>query len=206
MYFSLKALCFFAFPIIFLGQAPSSENDDLKAMRVSQEARNAEAKGTRLQVPGAILAQVEANPENCTFSDPGESKKLDAYRVAVTPKGRFVIVVWGRSSCYCGATGNCDFWIFRKANGKYIRILETHSVRDYGFVSNQTNGYRDLVVWSHGSAYQSSVRLFHFDGEQYDLSCGWEEEYEITEGTNAVANDKPAIVDNSCQQKDSGRK
>jgi hypothetical protein len=56
---------------------------------------------------------------------------------------------------FCGATGNCAFWVFRYQNGRYEKILDTDMVQHFGFVHSSTNGLPDLVTWSHGSAFDS---------------------------------------------------
>ena len=109
-----------------------------------------------------------------------ERIRLDAYRVSLR-KGVIGIVVWGRSSCYCSPTGNCAFWIFRQGSKGYEPLLETDMVQDFGFLSSRTNGYRDLVARSHGSAFQSGYRTFGFQDGTYQSYCDWDEEYDPEE-------------------------
>ncbi|MDH3530863.1 MAG: hypothetical protein OEQ28_14965 [Acidobacteriota bacterium] len=53
------------------------------------------------------------------------SKFLEAMYFDLDRDGRSEILV--RASCtpYCGATGNCSFWIFKKVGQSYKEILET---------------------------------------------------------------------------------
>jgi hypothetical protein len=109
-------------------------------------------------------------------------------------------MVRAANSCYCGATGNCLFWVFRTSKGGYQLLLEGENVQDFGLLSAKTSGYRDLVVWSHDSAQRSPARLFQFDGKQYREVCGWEEDYEFKELPNGqwVSAGNPKIVNNDC--------
>ena len=145
-----------------------------------EEARSPAAKGTRVRVPRDILARLTAEAvENS--ADPysrEESAKIDAYRIVLHSRKPVVaIAAWGRSSCYCSATGNCKFWVFVAHHGKHKPVLSTDMVRDFGFLEAKTSRYRDLVVWSRDSAFRSPARLFQFDREEYKEACGWEEEY-----------------------------
>ena len=73
-------------------------------------------------------------------------------------------------------------------------------VNNFGFLKDRTDGYRDLVLWSHDSAFRSPARLFQFDGKEYKEACGWEEEYIGHElpGGGWVWDPKPKINSNTC--------
>lgn len=190
-----------SFVFLALAVSQSTRSDQLSMWK---EAREPAAKGTRAGIPKDILADLTADASQDS-TDPcskDESSKMDAYRVVLNSRRPVVaIAVWGRSSCYCGATGNCQFWVFVADHGKYRLILDTGLVRDFGFLKAKTNGYRDLVVWSHDSAFRSPARLFQFDGNQYREDCGWEEEYVGHElpGGGWVWDPGPKINSNTCR-------
>ena len=202
MYLMLKTLFLFAGLSRSAGQVDAPTADDATVLRMSHQARKPAAKGTRIRIPAVVLANVKANPDDCAESRADEPYKLDAFRVSLNSKGESAIVVWGRSSCYCSPTGNCDFWVFHKVKGKYEMLLQTEMVRNYGFLTTKTNGYRDFAAWSHDSAQRSPARLYRFDGEAYQVHCGWEEAYEY-EGPNEtwVSVTEPRIEQNSCGEK-----
>jgi hypothetical protein len=202
--FSFKSLsCSFilaslSFSAVFVPQSAYSEQ-----LPMWKEARKPGAKGTRVRIPKDILAKLisDASGDPTDPCSKEESSKLDAYRVILNSRKPVVaIVVWGRSSCYCGATGNCQFWVFVADHGKYRLVLDTGLVRDFGFLKAKTNGYHDLVVWSHDSAFRSPARLFQFDRNQYGEACGWEEEYEGHElpAGGWVWDPEPKINSNTC--------
>jgi len=188
--------------LVFLALAvPQSTRSDQLPMW--KEAREPAAKGTRAGIPKDILADLIANASQDS-TDPcskDESSKMDAYRVVLNSRRPVVaIAVWGRSSCYCGATGNCQFWVFVVDHGKHQLVLDTGMVRDFGFLKADAKGYRDLVLWSHDSAFRSPARLFQFDGKQYREACGWEEEHVGHElpGGGWVRDPGPKINSNTC--------
>jgi hypothetical protein len=202
--FRFKFLCctvtlaFLAFPAI---AAPQSARSD--QLPVWKEARGPAAKGTRARIPKDILAELtaDASQDSADPCSKEESSKMDAYRAVLNShKPVVAIAVWGRSSCYCGATGNCQFWLFVADHGKHRLVLDTGLVRDFGFLKARTKGYRDLVLWSHDFAFRSPARLFQFDGNQYREACGWEEEYVGHElpGGGWVWDPGPKINSNTC--------
>jgi hypothetical protein len=166
-----------------------------------KEARRPAAKGTSIPVPQVILNELKADLDECADPSPSETTKMEAYRVR--NGGSFLIAIRGRSSCFCGATGNCTLWVYRLRRGKYEKILDTDMVNYFGFLTSRTNGHPDLVLWSHDSAQWSPAQLLRFDGEAYWGVCGWEEEYEYRKRPDGiwVPLGDPKIVSNNCDLK-----
>lgn len=130
------------------------------------------AKGSRISIPKSILRQVQADPENCGDLSKTELAKIDAFRFQ--RGGVTLIAVWGKSSCYCSPTGNCAFWAYRLSHKRYIQLLRTDMVREFGFLRSTAKGLPDLVLWSHDSAMRFPGLLWQFDGREYVAQCGWE--------------------------------
>jgi hypothetical protein len=137
---------------------------------VWQESLARAAKGTHIAVPETILRELKADPEECFDPSPSELENMDAYLIGGNKR---LVAVWGRGSCFCSPMGNCAFWIFRFRGRNYEQILETNMVNGFGFVHSATNGLPDLVLWSHGSAFDSGPALWRFDGESYQQVCTW---------------------------------
>ena len=149
------------------------------------------------------LSPVETKEEPEDPCNSKERAKLTAYRVSLRGRREPAdVLVRAANFCYCGATGNCLFWVFRAAGGKYNPLLRAENVQDFGLLNEETLGYRDLVVWAHDSADRSPARLYQFDGKEYQEVCGWEENYEFKELPNGrwVSAGDPKIVDSSCEQ------
>ena len=142
------AFALLAFPVLVYAQSSHS-----KAMPMWKEARTPAAKGTRGSIPPEIQRQIEAAklaPAETTEApeDPCNSKerrKLTAYRVSLRGRSDRGVLIRAANSCYCGATGNCLFWVFRAAKSGYQLLLQTDLVQDYGLLGAKTLGYRDLV-------------------------------------------------------------
>src|SRR5712664_1979055 len=93
-----------------------------------KEACGPAAMGTRMPVPQPILDELAADPDDCDGPTPSETTKLEAYRVRSGCS--FLIAVWGRGNCFCGATGNCRFWVYRPHRGEYEKFLDADMVND----------------------------------------------------------------------------
>lgn len=72
-------------------------------------------------------------------------------------------------SDWCGAGGNCTYWVYRKADGTFDLILEDKVLKPQNSV---TNGYRDL--WSESPmgfcepyVWRIFVTRYKFDGIKY---------------------------------------
>ena len=196
-----KTLCLWTVGTVLAFGAPAVESTQTKPgneVPMWKEARRPDAKGTRIKVPKQILEELVADPNDCM--DPADSRKMDAYKI---PNGdTFLIAVWGRGTCFCSPTGNCDFWIYRERDGKFEQLLSTGMTNDFGFLERRTNGYRDFIRWSHGSAFDSGALHFSFNGERYTDDCSWDETYEGHELPNGgwKWNPKPKITSDSCRE------
>lgn len=196
------ALGQFLFPIVGAAQTFSA------GVPMWKEAAGRWQKERGFPYLGPSWRQMEAkklSPSETTEKpeDPCNSKeraKLAAYRVSLHGGTSSDVIVRAANFCYCRATGNCLFWVFRAANRGYQLLLEADNVQDFGLLRAKSSGYRDLVVWAHDSADRSSARLFQFDGKQYEEVCGWEENYDYRElpDRHWVSAGNPKIVNNRC--------
>jgi hypothetical protein len=74
-------------------------------------------------------------------------------------------------SDWCGAGGNCDYWVYRKAARGYQLLLEEKVLRVKG---TYTNGYKDLeshvrIGFCAENVQRTSISLYKYDGEQYQF-------------------------------------
>src|SRR6266576_1998166 len=71
--FTLASLLF---PALGASQSPLS-----RSVPMWKEARRLEAKGPPIPVPQPILGELAAHPGDCADPTPGQTMKMDAYRV-----------------------------------------------------------------------------------------------------------------------------
>src|ERR1700733_3900740 len=177
-------------PLLAQHAAPTVQEVEAFAERARSEATT----GDEVPLPENIFKELvaEATTDGCQDVD---RSSFETHRVLLKPHLVGGLAVWGGGQCICSPTGNCGFWIYELKNGAYQAVLETDLVNLFGFLKSQTHGYPDLVVWTHESATDYEARLLRFNGEQYVLSGGWEEEYEyLDERDQGVRPKKPRIT------------
>jgi hypothetical protein len=68
----------------------------------------------------------------------------------------------------CGATGNCQTWIFRRVDGRWLDAFESSAPIVSGVGLAKTSApSRDLIVKANRSAEAESWTRFAFDGRYY---------------------------------------
>jgi hypothetical protein len=101
------------------------------------------------------------------------SKNFRVEKIDLNDDTKPEFVVQGLNKYLCTITGNCSFWIYQKTGNGYERVLEASDVQQYNFKRTLSNGYRDLMTSTHDSAFDSSLSLYRFDGDEYRLTeCG----------------------------------
>jgi hypothetical protein len=129
-------------------------------------------KGTHIVVPKTILKEIVAKSERCPEREQEGAGAFDAYSFG--SKAARLIAVKGGGACDCSPTGNCSFWVYRDLGGTYVRVLSTFMVQRFGFLKFKSHDLPDIVVWSHGSAFESGARLLQFNGKRYAKRCSWD--------------------------------
>ena len=68
----------------------------------------------------------------------------------------------------CGATGNCQMWVLRKINDKWVSLFEEAPIADaFTFGPSVTNEIKDLTVTTNLSADNVERTAYKFDGTLY---------------------------------------
>jgi hypothetical protein len=79
------------------------------------------------------------------------------------------IVVQGRS-LLCGGTGNCQIWVFRKANENWLSLFANGQAilaEDFTVGPAVTHHIKDLTIVTNFSAKESKRVTYKFDGRLY---------------------------------------
>ncbi len=79
----------------------------------------------------------------------------------------------------CSPTGNCEFWVFRQNGDKYSVILHRIATQSFTIQPTLTNGFHDLVLNQHGSAFEQGLTLYRFDGSRYRFVACYDANWEI---------------------------
>ncbi len=84
-------------------------------------------------------------------------------------------IVWGKDVRFCGATGNCDVWVFDLANNRVSKLLSSNGI-DVEVEKSKSQGFRNIVVRFNGSSYPDSLFDYKFDGHEYRLKKCYQQE------------------------------
>jgi hypothetical protein len=78
----------------------------------------------------------------------------------------------------CAPVGNCSLEIHQKTGKTYKTLLATDMVQTIKVLKAKANGYYNLKLGTHGSAFESYYRVFRFSGKEYKKKKCWTESYE----------------------------
>lgn len=81
-----------------------------------------------------------------------------------------VIAQAGGEKSGCSPTGNCMFWVLYRRGGKYNILLEAEA-QTFTVRSSRSINFFDIVLTRHGSAFESEVTVYKFNGSSYG-ECG----------------------------------
>lgn len=76
----------------------------------------------------------------------------------------------------CGATGNCEIWVFRRGDGKWLSMFEEHApmIAGFAFTKEQSHGVENFIGVGHMSPESTTYVVFRFDGRFYRLTDCYE--------------------------------
>lgn len=142
---------------------------DAQALRVSDSLRNAQMDASeKSAIATALKAQIR--PYLADLGDDSASRlDEEAFSTRVklidlnqdgTPE------VIAQAMVACGASGNCPFWILRKEAGGYKLLLDD-SAETFTIQKTRTNGYADLVLALHDSAFEQTLDVYHYAKGEY---------------------------------------
>lgn len=91
-------------------------------------------------------------------------------RVRRVDLGRSPGIIIQGTKLLCGATGNCQTWVFRKFDDKWISLFpgdQAPIIEGFQIGSGVTNGIKDFKVVANSSAETEERMTYHFDGKFY---------------------------------------
>jgi hypothetical protein len=135
--------------------------DHLKDAETLQQAK----------LSGLEVNQILAQVERTAYDTPASwQKELRARRTSL---GSVNGLILEGTSLLCGATGNCQTWIFRLEGRSWVCLFRGQAPIADGFGFEQhtaTKGIRNLVLSTHVSADETSYSVFTYDGQTYSSS------------------------------------
>ena len=92
---------------------------------------------------------------------------LDTRVTLIDLNGDGVPEVVAQGMVNCGVTGNCPFWIFRKAKQAYELLLEGEA-QTFTIQKSNANGFHDIVLSGHGSSTSGGLALYRYRRNAYE--------------------------------------
>ncbi len=159
------------------------------------------SSGTGVPVPDAIvqiLRQTNVNVNDLKSED--ISGSFEAFPVKLSSTGAAGVVVVGTSeSGFCGATGNCSFWVFMSTASGYRLVLDAGLAQSWRLVWSKNAQSADIQTQTHGSATETDYVLYRYSGTRYRPIRCWRELYAGLDGQgNKVTFDPPMTVATEC--------
>lgn len=114
--------------------------------------------------------QVIDQVESTSFDAPDSwDKELRIRRVSLGDSDGLLV---RGTHLLCGGTGNCETWVFRHSQGKWLNMFDQEApiVSEFAFEGDSGQGVKDFLVSANSSAAKESRTLFKFDGEVYRQS------------------------------------
>jgi hypothetical protein len=142
----------------------------------AQTARQSPRKSARWTIPPDLHQYIEADLEE-GMSIEDARFRLDRFDLNGDGVQEYFVVG------FCSAVGNCDLWVLRKTRQGYAQLLIGPTAQVICTRRTRTNGYLDLEVSRHGSAFDSSVTVYKFDGEKYKEAEGYDLRWEYDDKT-----------------------
>lgn len=171
-----------------------------RELKGDQSLRNANlAKHDRTAIAEAITDEIRPMMEDPVVKSEIESgadlrkKALDTRIALIDLNGDGIPEVIAQGMVACSADGNCPFWVFRKSKHGYDVILEGDA-QTFTVQASSTNGFRDLVLSTHGSSSSGSLTAYHYrDGVYKDVGC-YGYEWTVLEGDTVRELKEPRIT------------
>lgn len=122
----------------------------------------------KLGLPQAELTQVISGVQAAAYDSPDSwEKELRARKISL---GAVPGLVLQGTDLLCGATGNCQIFVFRRVGEKWLALFEGEEapvVEGFSFGPGLAQGIKDLHVISNSSADKSTQATYRFDGKFY---------------------------------------
>lgn len=115
--------------------------------------------------------QIIRQLEQTSFDVPDSwESELRVRRVSLGEAGGLVV---RGANLLCGGTGNCETWVFRRVDEKWLNMFEREApiVSVIGFDRAAASGIKNLLVSANSSAAKESWILWKFDGKFYRASA-----------------------------------
>lgn len=169
---------------------------DSQELKADQSLRNAKLpEQSRNAIARAIADQIRPAMADLEIKSETELRKtvLDTRITLIDLNNDGTPEVFAQGMVGCGATGNCPLWVLQKSKRGYEVLLEG-SAQTFTAQGSTTNGFRDIVLSTHGSYSSGGLTNYHFQNGVYkDVGC-YIYEWTVLEGEKVRELKEPRIT------------
>jgi hypothetical protein len=142
--------------------------------KVERKQPNDSPKNLPTNILALLKREWNSTDSQCPLNVETDSR---ASRVDLNGDGTAELFVFPSGPCLCSPTGNCYFVVYQISRNKLQIILEWDGVQSFTVLTNKTKGYLDISTYMHGSAYEGDLRIWKFDGKQYQIAECFDQTY-----------------------------
>jgi hypothetical protein len=161
-----------------------------------QSLRKAKLAGQQKKaIASAIADEIRPMMSDLEIQSESELKKaaLDTRVKMIDLNGDGVPEVVAQGMVNCGATGNCPFWVFRKARSGYGLLLEGEA-QTFTIQTFRSNEFRDIVLARHGSYDSGDLAHYVYRKDSYhEVGC-YDYSWTVPEGDKVRELKEPRIT------------
>jgi hypothetical protein len=173
-----------------------SAEQSLRKAKIPNKQRNAIARAIADQLRPTCLGSEPScviGMREITSEAELQQAVLDTRTALIDLNGDGIPEVVAQGMVNCGATGNCPFWVFRKAKSGYELLLEGEA-QTFTIQTSSSNEFRDIVLARHGS--YDSGDLAHYvyrEGSYHEAGC-YDYDWSALEGDKVRELKEPRIT------------
>jgi len=167
---------------------------DSQELKADQSLRNAKLTDKQRDAIAEQFRTIVADLD-VEFESESELRKvtLDTRVKMIDLNGDGVPEVVAQGMIGCGATGNCPFWVLRKAEQGYELILKAEA-QTFTIQEPSSNGFRDIVLSTHGSYSSGGLSHYQFHEGAYQAVGCYGYDWTVLEGEKVRELKEPRIT------------
>ena len=119
-------------------------------------------------LPAKEVREIVEEVEHSAYDTPDDWKK--ELRVRRVDLGNNPGLMVQGSKLLCGGTGNCQTWVFRKADNKWMSLFPNDLApiaESFRLGPGVTDGIKDFTIVANSSAEAGQTVTYKFDGKFY---------------------------------------
>jgi hypothetical protein len=153
--------------------APLSERETLRNTRHLTRQEKRELVRVMVAEMKPFEADINVLPPESLYT---VAKDMRLKTVDLNGDGRREVMLQAYSFSLCGATGNCQFWVYERQGRGFRKLLDSRGKDGVGGIRlievrrTRTNGYLDLVLGVHDSCCEEGLEYYRYRGGEYRLA------------------------------------